>query len=122
MKPVSRILPVLLFLSAAFAAAPARAEEQRCTPQAVSLARAQAEEPSTVIARYESWEAIAIRAVMGDFVTSAVPPADAILALYNEASRTVLLIGTELGCTRWHGTFPLDTYERVLRKAVGIPV
>ena len=123
MKSFSK--PFLAFLTLATAILPqlAKAEPERCMPQDALVAQARAERPgTTIVAQYESWEAAAILAVMNGYVVDEVPSADEILVLYSEPTRTVLLIGSELGCARWHGVFPVATYEQVLRKAVGTPV
>jgi hypothetical protein len=125
MKPL--LMPVMvaaLALSAALAPRAATAQQARCLRSDYAIAEARTERPSTIVmAVHDGSEAVAIRAVMSDFVANnQVPAADAIAVLHSESSSNVLLIGSQDGCLRWRGVFPMATYEEVLRKALGVPV
>ena len=128
---MTKALAVLAVLSLLFAPIsaprPAQAQEERCFPADLVIAKARAEQPSTdVLARVSGADAAALTDALNLVDDSdradQAPPADEITVLRSAQSDELLLLGTEAGCLVWRGEMSRVDYEHATWKAFGLPV
>jgi hypothetical protein len=135
MRPTLGVLAVLsLFATPALAAEAGSgaaelaspAEEERCLPSDLLIAKARTERPSTnILARYTGSESAALVEAMNDLESDAdheTPAADEITVLRSAQSDDVLLLGAEEGCLVWRGEISRSGYEHVTWRAFGLPI
>ena len=111
--------PMLLSAGAAFA------QDARCLPSELLIARDAVERPSTTIfAHHTGSDAAAlVQAINGDVdEEDETPAADEITVLRSAQSDEVLLLGTEEGCLVWRGEMSKSDYEHATWKAFGLPI
>jgi hypothetical protein len=126
---MGKALAVLSFLALLAApmllASAAFAQDARCLPSELLVARAAVERPSTTIyAHHTGSEAAAlVQAITGDSdEEDETPAADEITVLRSAQSDDLLLLGAEEGCLVWRGEISRSDYEHATWKAFGLPI